>query len=98
MSKLSEEMWHEYQKMITGMRIASNPWLNESKEKREVYVACICDKQYLVWLNGNIPIPEYKDLLIVCPHCHERLEDAVLLAGHEGGVFNLIRGILLDAN
>ncbi len=89
---ISNQMQRHYEQITAGLETAENPALKGEWEKREVLVLCECKEQYLVWLNGNTPIPDYRDLSIVCPHCQRSMEEARSRSGHSAGVFNLSIG------
>lgn len=88
MSKVQDERQEAYQQIVDGLETTENPALDAESEKREVLVLCECEEQYLVWLNGNVPIPNHRDLSIFCPHCQRSIEEMRSLKGHSGDVFN----------
>lgn len=88
MSKVQDEMWEAYRLVTDGLETVENPALDVESEKREVLVLCECKEQYLVWLNGSVPIPNHRDLSVFCPHCQRSIEEMKSLSGHSAGVFN----------
>ncbi len=83
-----DAMQRDYEYITHGLKTAVNPTLDEAKEKREVLVSCECDERYLVWLNGDVPIPNHRGLGVLCPYCQRPIEEVRSLAGHSAGVFN----------
>ncbi len=88
MSNSQDERLKAYRLVTDGLETAENPTLDMGSERREVLVLCECDERYLVWLTGNVPIPNHRGLSIFCPHCQRSIEEMRLLFGHSADVFN----------